>query len=222
MVRWLEEVVMVKFRFGKRVTPSQPASVDERLAEATPAPATAEPPADAGTSDAAARPGVSDAVGDRLAAPDLANAAERLGAAVGATTGSGDGSSDGGESGSSGSTIGSIEEARAGLAAGDPTGLTAAADQLAARRPEADLPAVTRERIPRSAAAPMARATSEVSPMPASPTSTVHPPSPSADEFSSRRRASRSGARPSNFRLSTPVNRSAGAGKLKGPPQERS
>lgn len=122
---------MVKFRFGKRVTPSQQASVDERLAEATPAPATAEPPADAGTSDAAARPGVSDAVGDRLAAPDLANAAERLGAAVGETTGSGDGSSDGGESGSSGSTIGSIEEARAGLAAGDPTGLTAVAAEVA-------------------------------------------------------------------------------------------
>jgi hypothetical protein len=133
---------MVKFEFGKRVTPAQQAAVDERLAEAAKAaaaPAAAAPPTDTGASDAGARPGVSDAVSDRLAEPDLADAAERLGAADGATSSSGDGPSDGGRSGSSESAIGSIEEARAGLAAGDPTGLTAVTDQLAARRPVADL-----------------------------------------------------------------------------------
>ncbi len=133
---------MAKFRFSRRVTPTQQASVDERLAEAAKAaaaPATAPPPADTGTSEVGTRPGVSDAAGDRLAAPDLADAADRLGTAKdGATTGSG-GASDGGGSGSGGSTIGSIDEARAGLAASDPTGLTAVADQLAARRPVADL-----------------------------------------------------------------------------------
>jgi hypothetical protein len=143
MVGWWEEVVMVKFRFGKRVTPpAETPAVDERLAEAAKAKLSQATPADGAVvgETSVSRPGGSGAAGDRVAPPDLADAAKRLGSAEGSTTSAGGGGSAGGGSTSaSGATVGSIEEARAGLASGDPTGLTAVADELAARRPVADL-----------------------------------------------------------------------------------
>jgi hypothetical protein len=134
---------MVKFRFGKRATPpAETPKVDERLAEAAKARVSQATPTEGAVAGetSVSRPGVSDATGDRVGPADLADAAERLGTAEGSTTSTGGGGSDGGGSTStSGATVGLIEEARAGLAATDPTGLTAVADQLAARRPVADL-----------------------------------------------------------------------------------